>query len=80
MDPTKVETDDLETLEERNDPLSGVGQVGSSENGRAQEGSGGTSPWHMAASPVVNEALSNGYFRDLGLKSIKERYLELRIA
>jgi RNA-directed DNA polymerase len=47
---------------------------------RAQEGSGGTSPWHMAASPVVNEALSNGYFRDLGLKSIKERYLELRIA
>ena len=46
----------------------------------AQEGAGGTSPWHMSASPVINQALSNGYFRDLGLKSIKIRYQELRIA
>jgi RNA-directed DNA polymerase len=46
----------------------------------AQEGAGGTSPWHMSASPVLNEALSNGYFRNLGLVSIKTRYLELRIA
>ncbi len=46
----------------------------------AQEGAGGTSPWHMAASPVINQGLSNGYFRNLGLKSIKDRYLELRFA
>ena len=46
----------------------------------AQEGAGGTSPWHMAASPVVNQGLSNGYFRHLGLKSIKRRYQELRFA
>jgi len=39
----------------------------------AQEGAGGTSPWHMSASPVINEALSNGYFLGLGLKSIKVR-------
>jgi RNA-directed DNA polymerase len=45
---------------------------------RAQEGAGGGSPWHISASPVINEALSNGYFRDLGLKSIKGRYGELR--
>jgi group II intron reverse transcriptase/maturase len=46
----------------------------------AQEGAGGTSPWHMAASPVVNQGLSNRYFRGLGLKSIKSRYQELRFA
>lgn len=46
----------------------------------AQEGAGGTSPWRMSASPVINQGLSNGYFRDLGLKSIKKRYQELRIA
>ena len=46
----------------------------------AQEGAGGTSPWHMSASPVINQALSNGYFREIGLKSIKIRYQELRIA
>jgi RNA-directed DNA polymerase len=48
--------------------------------GRAQAGAEGTSPWHMAASPVVNEALSNGYFRSLGLRSIKTRYQELRLS
>ena len=31
MDPTQAETTDLETLEERNDPLPRIGQVGSSE-------------------------------------------------
>ncbi len=46
----------------------------------AQEGAGGTSPWRMAASPVINQGLSNGYFRGLGLKSIKVRYQELRIS
>jgi hypothetical protein len=34
----------------------------------------------MAASPVVNEALSNDYFRSLGLKSLKTRYQELRVS
>jgi group II intron reverse transcriptase/maturase len=47
---------------------------------RAQGGAGGTSPWRMSASPVINEALSSGYFLGLGLKSIKVRYQELRIA
>ena len=44
---------------------------------RAQEGAGGKSPWRMAATPVINEALSNAYWRDTGLKSLKSRYLEL---
>lgn len=48
--------------------------------GRAGLGAVGKSPWHMAASPVVNEALSNGYLRGLGLKSIKTRYQELRLS
>ena len=47
---------------------------------RAGLGALGKSPWHMSASPVINEALSNGYFLGLGLKSIKVRYQELRIA
>ena len=47
---------------------------------RAQEGAGGKSPWHMSKSPVINEALSNAYFRNSGLKSIKVRYQELRFA
>jgi RNA-directed DNA polymerase len=47
---------------------------------QAQGGAGGTSPWGMSASPVINYALSNGYFRDLGLRSIKVRYQELRFA
>jgi len=47
---------------------------------RAGLGAVGKSPWHMSASPVINEALSNGYFRNLGLRSIKTRYVELRIA
>lgn len=47
---------------------------------RAQGGAGGRSPWHVTTSPVINEALSNGYFHNLGLKSIRSRYQELRIA
>jgi group II intron reverse transcriptase/maturase len=47
---------------------------------RAQEGAGGKSPWHMSKTPVINEALSNAYFRNLGLKSLKVRYQELRIS
>jgi len=47
---------------------------------RAGLGALGKSPWRMSASPVIQEALSNGYFQDLGLKSIKSRHLELRIA
>ena len=46
----------------------------------AQGGAGGTSPWRMSASPVINQALNNGYFRNLGLVSIRDRYLKLRIA
>jgi group II intron reverse transcriptase/maturase len=46
----------------------------------AHGGAGGTSPWRMAATPVINQALSNGYFRGLGLKSVKTRYQELCFA
>jgi group II intron reverse transcriptase/maturase len=46
----------------------------------AQEGAGGRSPWHISASPVINQALSNTYWHNSGLKSIKERYQELRLA
>lgn len=47
---------------------------------RAGLGAIGNSPWRMSTSPVIKEALSNGYFHNLGLKSIRSRYLELRIA
>ena len=43
-------------------------------------GAVGTSPWRMAASPVVNMALSNAYFRRQGLVSVAERYRQLRRA
>jgi group II intron reverse transcriptase/maturase len=46
---------------------------------RAGLGVVGKSPWRMARSPVVNEALSNAYWRDAGLKSIADRYRELRL-
>ena len=45
---------------------------------RAQEGAGGKSPWRMANTPVIKEALSNDYLRNSGLKSIKVRCQELR--
>ena len=44
---------------------------------RAQGGAGGKSPWHMANSPVIKEALSNARWRNAGLKSLKTRYEEL---
>jgi group II intron reverse transcriptase/maturase len=47
---------------------------------RAALGAVGTSPWHMAATPAVNEALSNAYWRNSGLNSMVERYRELRLA
>ena len=45
---------------------------------RAGLGAVGKSPWHMSKSPVINEALSNAYWRNSGLKSLKARYQELR--
>jgi len=47
---------------------------------RAALGAVGTSPWRMAATPVVNEGLSNAYWRKQGLRSIVERYHQLRAA
>jgi len=47
---------------------------------RAAGGAGGTSPWRMAATPVVNEALNNAYWQKQGLRSITERYHQLRCA
>jgi len=44
---------------------------------RAGLGALGKSPWHMSKSPVINEALSNAYLRNSGLKSLKVRYQEL---
>jgi RNA-directed DNA polymerase len=35
-------------------------------------------PWRMAGSPVVKMALSNRYFKEQGLFSIGEKYIELR--
>jgi group II intron reverse transcriptase/maturase len=46
---------------------------------RAGLGAVGKSPWHMSKSPVINEALSNAYLRNSGLKSLKARYQELRL-
>ncbi len=44
---------------------------------RAGLGAVGKSPWRMSSSPVINEALSNAYWHNSGLKSIKARYQEL---
>jgi len=44
----------------------------------AAEGAGGTSPWRMSHSPVIHEALSNAYWRSLGLEGMLERYNKLR--
>jgi group II intron reverse transcriptase/maturase len=48
--------------------------------GMAGLGAVGTSPWRMAATPVVNRALSNTYWREQGLVSLAERYQQLRRA
>jgi RNA-directed DNA polymerase len=45
--------------------------------GRAGLGAVGKSPWHMSKSPVVNEALSNTYLCNSGLRSLKDWYQEL---
>jgi len=45
---------------------------------RAALGARGKSPWHMAKSPVVHEAMSNTYWRSLSLVSLIERYRRLR--
>jgi group II intron reverse transcriptase/maturase len=47
---------------------------------RAALGAVGTSPWRMSRTPVVNEALSNGYLQKLGLEGIGQRYRHLRQA
>ena len=45
---------------------------------RAALGAVGTSPWRMSRTPVIHEALSNAYWRNIGLESIAERYDQLR--
>ena len=47
---------------------------------RAALGAVGKSPWHMSRTPVVNEALSNAYWRNTGLESLIGRYRKLRIS
>jgi len=44
---------------------------------RARLSASGSSPWHMAQTPVMNEALSNAYWRHAGLISLTERYNQL---
>jgi RNA-directed DNA polymerase len=48
--------------------------------GRAALGAVGKSPWRMSRTPVVNEALNNAYWRQVGLLSIADRYTLLRYA
>jgi len=47
-------------------------------NERAALGAGGTSPWRMAHSPVIHEALSNAFWRSSGLEGLLPRYNQLR--
>ena len=47
-------------------------------NARAALGALGTSPWRMASSPVVHEALSNAFWRSSGLEGLLTRYNQLR--
>jgi RNA-directed DNA polymerase len=47
-------------------------------NERAALGAIGTSPWRMAHSPVVHEALSNAFWRSSGLEGLGLRYNQLR--
>jgi group II intron reverse transcriptase/maturase len=47
-------------------------------NERAALGAIGTSPWRMASSPVVQEALSNAFWRNSGLEGLVPRYNQLR--
>jgi RNA-directed DNA polymerase len=41
-------------------------------------GAGGSSPWRMARTPVVNMALNNAYWERAGLVTITERYRQMR--
>ena len=45
---------------------------------RAGLGAIGRSPWRMAHSPVVHEALSNAFWRSTGLEGLAPRYNQLR--
>jgi RNA-directed DNA polymerase len=45
---------------------------------RARLSASGSSPWHMAQTPAMHEALSNTYWRNSGLISLTERYEQLR--
>jgi len=47
---------------------------------RAALGAVGKSPWHMAKTPVIHEALSNTYWRNTGLESLLGRYRKLRVS
>jgi RNA-directed DNA polymerase len=47
-------------------------------NERAALGAIGTSPWRMAHSPVVHEALCNAFWHSSGLESLSARYNQLR--
>jgi group II intron reverse transcriptase/maturase len=47
---------------------------------RAALGAVGKSPWHMSKTPVINEALSNAYWRNAGLESLSTRYRKLRVS
>ena len=47
-------------------------------NERAALGAIGTSPWRMAHSPVIHEALSNAFWRNSGLEGLVPRYNQLR--
>jgi group II intron reverse transcriptase/maturase len=47
---------------------------------RAALGALGKSPWHMSKTPVINEALSNAYWRSAGLESLMSRYRKLRLS
>lgn len=43
-----------------------------------QTASSGKGYWHLAQSPALQQALSNTYWRQQGLRSISERYQQLR--
>lgn len=44
---------------------------------RAALGAVGKSPWYMSRTPVVNEVLSNAFWRRTGLEIMKKRYFVL---
>ena len=46
----------------------------------ARLGAKGKSPWRMSKTLVVHQALKDAYWRNLGLKSLKIRYQELRLS